>query len=114
MYEKINLLAKSLVSKFSGAKEQQQSEPAELSRLQRLNEKRNPTLSSRAFLQNDKRINAHLNHQSEGAQVSRGLTRWCGDSGRYMRQEIRQGEQLKGAQTSFEIDPLMHRTTWSS
>lgn len=111
MYEKINLLAKSLVSRFSGEKSQESEHPTELSRLQRLQEKRNPT-SPRALLQNDERISAHI--KNEEAQVAKGLNRWCGDTGRHMRQEIRQGEQLKGAQTTFEIDPLMHRRTWSS
>jgi uroporphyrinogen-III decarboxylase len=36
----------------------------------------------------------------------RPITHWCADTGRYLKQIIRKGEQLRGVENSFEIDPM--------
>ena len=107
MYEKLNLLAKSLVSRIVGQVDE--IDPATLSRLQQIKDR----LASQTGgdVDADGYMTARLRHTAEGeANGDPAITHWCRESGRYQKQSIRRGEELRGAQQCFEIDPISNLT----
>jgi len=105
MYEKLNLLAKNLVSKIVGQGDGME-DPGTLSRLQKISDRlaRQPIGEDG---ETDDYLKGRLRHPATAElNVEPVIAHWSTDTGRHQRQVIRQGEQFKGAQQCFEIDPL--------
>lgn len=107
MYEKLNLLAKSIASKFAQPEKDEVFAAETLNRLSQISTRCGRLPDDQEDTHPDGYISGRLRRleiPEEGPE--RPITHWCGDTGRYQRQVIRQGEQLRGVENSFEIDPL--------
>lgn len=109
MYEKLNLLAKSIASRFTQPEKDEVFAAETLNRLSQISSRcgRLPEVEEEEEVHPDGYISGRLRRleiPEEGPE--RPITHWCGDTGRYTRQTIRQGEQLRGVENSFEIDPI--------
>jgi len=101
MNDKFNLFA-NLVSKLAGdADEQTQTET--LLRLKTISDKLNRNQATVAPDDTDDYFAGDVAGHNE---ESTAVTHWCPGNLRFTKQEIRQNEQLKGAATCFEIDPI--------
>ncbi|MDZ4833388.1 MAG: hypothetical protein SGJ27_06380 [Candidatus Melainabacteria bacterium] len=108
MYEKLNLLAKSIVAKFATQPETDEAFAVDtINRLSQISNRARPVALEEEEVHPDGYISGRLKRleiPDDGPE--RPITHWCADTGRYLRQNIRQGEQLCGAEKSFEIDPI--------
>lgn len=105
MYEKLNLLAKSLVAKFASQPDEL-DDPGTLGRLKKvtdLHERKSENETADADGYFAGRVGRR---SSEDLDVDDAKGYWRIDSGRHQRLAARTGEQLKGAQQTFEIDPI--------
>lgn len=105
MYEKFNSLAKSLVSRLVGHADEAPM-PDTVNRLQQLNNRCSRAPEEETDDKDGYIGSPRRHHDSPGNRSGEAVSHWCGDSGRYRHQEIRKGEELKGAQQCFEIDPI--------
>ncbi|MBX3076898.1 hypothetical protein KF707_22300 [Candidatus Obscuribacterales bacterium] len=105
MYEKLNILAKSLVAKFAPQPDEL-DDPGTLSRLKQVTD-RHERKSESETLESDGYFAGRVAHRaSENLDVDEAKGYWRIDSGRHQRLSARSGEQLKGAKQTFEIDPI--------
>ena len=102
MNDKLNLLA-NLVPKLAGNSDEE-TQTETLLRLQKISDKLN---SRNQTVVQDDDADDYLTGQVAGHnEESTAVTHWCPGNRRFTKQEVRQGEQLKGAATCFEIDPI--------
>lgn len=106
MYEKLNLLAKSIASKFATQPEKEAFAVETVNRLSQISSRcgKLPSTEEEAF--QDGYITGRLRRLEVTELDDRPINHWCADQSRYVRQTIRQGEQLSGAEKCFEIDPI--------
>lgn len=120
MRKKLILIAKALISKVYGREQKKEDEETARTRLQRLSEQQNARaqelikrveaqaqgeLERQALLESAPHTVEQQRTTTKQLAMQAGITRWTGNGNRYLRQNIRNSEQLGGAATTFEIDP---------
>lgn len=98
--EKIPELLKAFVAKFK--EDNSEEETFSRDRLKQLQDKYS-IVDNQELVCEEKQLadEIEFNDQREDAVV-----RWCGNEDRFLDQEIRQHDQMKGVENAFEIDPL--------
>jgi hypothetical protein len=105
MYEKLNLLAKSLVMKFAG-QDDEMDEAGALSRLKQVADRRGRQQEEEERDADGFMAGRVCHRNTEELDIDQAKSHWRIDSGRHDRLGARKGEQLRGAAHGFEIDPL--------
>lgn len=103
MYEKLNILAKTLVAKLAKPQDEMADEGT-LSRLKQVAD-RFERKQTDDELDADGYFAGRIAHRlTEELDLDQAKTHWKPET--YQKQEIRRGEQLAGAAQCFEIDPM--------